>query len=99
MIPPPIPAPAIVRTTIMDVVLESDQRFMYFTGTGDTGDEFGLTNKPLAFGPIDGDAFRSVMFTSEGTLIDASGDPINGTVFLGTGADVDLGARSHHLRA
>ena len=74
------------NTRIMDVFLENDQRFLYFTGTGDTGDAFGVTNKPLAFGTIAG-TVPPVMFTSEGTLTDASGDPINGTVFLGTGAD------------
>jgi type II secretory pathway pseudopilin PulG len=85
VIPPPVPAPPIVYTTIMDVVLEGDQRFIYFTGTGDTGDNFGLTNKPLAFGTGTGTA--AIMFTSEGTLVDSGGDAINGTVFLGTGSD------------
>jgi hypothetical protein len=28
------------------------------------------------------------MFTSEGTLVDVNGDPVNGTVFLATGTDV-----------
>jgi type II secretory pathway pseudopilin PulG len=74
-----------VKTPVMDVYLEGDQRFMYFTGMGDTGDGFGLTNNPLAFGTGTGTA--AVMFTSEGTLVDTSGDPINGTVFLGSGPD------------
>jgi Tfp pilus assembly protein FimT len=86
VIPPPIPAPAIVRTTVMDVVLESDQRFLYFSPTGDTGDGFGLTNAPLAF--ASNVTLPTVMFTSEGTLINTSGDPVNGTVFLATGADL-----------
>jgi Tfp pilus assembly protein FimT len=70
--------------TVMDLYLEGNQRFMYFDATGDTKDGFGLTNKPLAFHkttmttPI-------VMFTSEGTLVDATGDPVNGTVFLAVG--------------
>lgn len=85
VIPPPIPAPPIVRTTIMDVVLESDQRFMYFTGNGDTDDGFGLINSPLAF--ASDVTLPTIMFTSEGTLINTSGDPVNGTVFLGTGDD------------
>ena len=87
VIPPPIPAPAIVRTTIMDAFLESNQKFMYFTGTGDTDDGFGLTNTPAGVRPADV-TLPTIMFTSEGTLINTSGDPVNGTVFLGTGADV-----------
>jgi type II secretory pathway pseudopilin PulG len=77
-----------VQTTVMDVFLEGDQKFQYFTGMGDTGDAFGLTNKPLAFGTVTGPT-PAIMFTSEGTLVDASGDSINGTVFLGTGADLN----------
>ena len=74
--------------TVMDVQLEGNQRFLYFSSmTADTGDGFGLTNKPLAFGTVPA-ATPTIMFTSEGTLVDASGDPINGTIFLGTGDDV-----------
>jgi Tfp pilus assembly protein FimT len=82
-----IAVPAVPNTTIMTVTLENDQRFIYFTATGDTPDLFGLTNKPLAFGPVAG-TVPLVMFTSEGTLVNTAGDPINGTVFLGTGSDV-----------
>jgi len=78
--PPPNP-------TIMDVYLENNQKFLYFSATGDTDDGFGLTNSPLAFGTTAG-TIPLVMFTSEGTLVNTSGDPINGTVFLGSGSDV-----------
>ena len=79
--------------TVMDVYLEGGQRFMYFSAmTADTPDLFGLTNKPLAFGAVAGPT-PTIMFTSEGTLTDGSGDPINGTVFLGTGNDI-LSARA-----
>jgi len=76
--------------TVMDVQLEGGQRFLYFAamGTVDTGDTFGLTNKPLAFGTIAA-ATPTIMFTSEGTLVDATGDPTNGTIFLGTGNDIN----------
>ena len=47
---------------------------------------FGLTNVPLAFGTVIA-PLPTIMFTSEGTLVDSSGDPVNGTVFLGTGID------------
>jgi hypothetical protein len=46
----------------------------------DTPDRFGGADPPpaaIAFG-----ASVTRMFTSEGTLIDSNGDPINGTVFM-----------------
>ena len=73
--------------TVMDVFLAENQKFQYFTGMIDTPDLFGRTNAPLAFGPVSG-TVPTIMFTSEGTLVDVSGDPINGTIFLGTGADL-----------
>lgn len=72
--------------TVADVYFEGAQEYTYFAGTGDTGDTFGLVNKPLAFGPTQG-TLPTIMFTSEGTLIDASGDPVNGTIFLGRPGD------------
>ena len=73
--------------TLIDTTLEGGQKFTYLTATGDTQDGFGLTNKPLAFGSSPA-ATPTIMFTSEGTLVDTSGDPINGTIFLATGTDV-----------
>jgi prepilin-type N-terminal cleavage/methylation domain-containing protein len=72
------------NTTIIDTYLSDNQRFQYFTGMSDTPDAFGTTNAPLAFGPTAG---TTVMFTSEGTLVDPTGDSINGTIFLGLGSD------------
>jgi hypothetical protein len=72
----------------MDVFLEANQRFQYFTGMADTPDKFGRINVPVAFPPLSV-VTPTIMFTSEGTLVDVSGDPINGTVFLGTGGDVN----------
>ena len=72
--------------TVMDVVLENGQQFVYYTGMADTPDLFGRTNVPLAFGTVAA-PLPTIMFTSEGSLVDASGDPINGTVFLATGSD------------
>ena len=71
--------------TLIDTTLENSQRFSYL-GTGDTGDTFGLTNKPLAFGTLVA-SVPTIMFTSEGTLVDVNGDAANGTVFLATGVD------------
>lgn len=69
-----IPGPA--TTLLSTTYLENNQEFMQFIGLPDTPDAFGVT------GPI---AFNSpkIIFTSEGTLVDSVGDPLNGTVFLG----------------
>jgi prepilin-type N-terminal cleavage/methylation domain-containing protein len=72
---------------IMDVYLENGQKFLKFSGLADTPDKFGLINSPLAFGPTQGSP-PTIMFTSEGTLVDPTGDPINGTVFVGTAGNV-----------
>ena len=71
--------------TLIDTTLENSQRFSYL-GTGDTGDTFGLTNNPLAFGTLAAST-PTIMFTSEGTLVDVNGDSTNGTIFLATGTD------------
>jgi type IV fimbrial biogenesis protein FimU len=67
----------VVTTLVSTTYLESGLKFMQFAGNGDTGDAFGVSG-PIAF------ASTPVMFTSEGTFIDAMGDVLNGTVFLGT---------------
>lgn len=74
------------NTTIVDVSLENRLEFLYVSGMGDTPEAFGLTNTPIAFGPVVG-TVPTIMFTSEGTLVDSSGDTINGTLFLGTPGD------------
>jgi Tfp pilus assembly protein FimT len=74
------------NTTIVDVYLDNDQKFLSFTGMIDTPDGFGLTNKPTAFGTTQG-VIPTIMFTSEGTLVDTTGDTINGTLFFGAPND------------
>ena len=68
-------------TPLRSVKLENGMRFLRVPGVPDTPD---LASPPdprqpgaIAFGPS---ATRA--FTSEGTLIDANGDVLNGTVFL-----------------
>jgi prepilin-type N-terminal cleavage/methylation domain-containing protein len=71
--------PAANGTTILrTVVLEGRVQFLLVPGVPDTPDLFGRATA-TAFGPS---LTRS--FTSEGTLIDANGDPLNGTIFLAT---------------
>jgi Tfp pilus assembly protein FimT len=73
--------PAANGTTIQQtVILENRVQFRLVPAVPDTPDRFGGGNPPpnaIAFGPS-----VTRMFTSEGTLIDSNGDPINGTVFM-----------------
>ncbi len=73
----PGPATTIVRT----LELEGRMRIGLAPGVPDTPDLFGNASA-TAFGPT---PFR--MFTSEGTLVDANGDVLNGTLFLADSAD------------
>ena len=70
-----IPGPA--TTVLSTTYLENSQEFKQFVGLPDTPDAFGVSG-PIAFG-----GSPKIIFTSEGTLVDSVGDPLNGTVFLG----------------
>ena len=70
-----IPGPA--TTIVADMFLEGGEKFLQFTGVGDTPDYFGALG-PIAFG-----SSPTIMFTSEGTFVDSVGDTLNGTVFMG----------------
>jgi prepilin-type N-terminal cleavage/methylation domain-containing protein len=59
------------------VDLEGGLQFIQFTGQGDTPDLFGAGQAIAFSGPA------PHAFTSEGTFVDANGDPSNGTLFLG----------------
>jgi prepilin-type N-terminal cleavage/methylation domain-containing protein len=64
-------------TTILRTIeLENRVQFRLEPGVPDTPDLFG-NQAPIAFGPS-----ATRMFTSEGTFVDAAGDPLNGTAFL-----------------
>jgi len=64
-----------VTTVLMNVALEGGAQFALTAGVPDTPDGFGAAS-PIAF------SAATVMFTTDGTLIDSGGTPINGTVFL-----------------
>ncbi|HVC21476.1 MAG TPA: type II secretion system protein [Vicinamibacterales bacterium] len=65
-------------TTVLSLVpLESGVQFMQFPGVPDTPDAFGDASA------VDFGNATSMMFTSDGTFIDQTGTPLNGTVFLG----------------
>jgi hypothetical protein len=58
------------------VLLEGGVQFRLIPNVADTPDNFGM-NAPIDFG-----AAATVQFNSDGTFIDQSGNPINGTIFL-----------------
>ena len=64
-------------TTVMSsAILEGGVKYQVVSGVPDTPDAFGNAASP-DFGPAE-----AVMFGTDGMLIDAAGDPANGTVFL-----------------
>jgi Tfp pilus assembly protein FimT len=69
-------APGVVTTVLRSVALEGGATFSLAAGVPDTPDAFS-NNSPVAFG-----AAQAIMFGTDGMLIDASGNPLNGSVFL-----------------
>lgn len=69
-----IPGPT--TTVVQDLYLEDDLEFRVMPSVPDTPDLFGL-NGAVSFGPS-----ATRVFTSEGTFVDSTGDPLNGTVFM-----------------
>lgn len=65
-------------TTISTIYLEHNMQFLMFPGQGDTPDAFGRT-AALSFG-----AATSMMFTPDGMFVDQTGNPLNGSIFLGS---------------
>jgi prepilin-type N-terminal cleavage/methylation domain-containing protein len=63
-------------TNVLKTVLDNGLTYMKFTGLPDTPDAFGGSGA-IAFNS------PTIEFTSDGSLLDSSGDPINGTVFFG----------------
>jgi hypothetical protein len=65
-------------TVLYTAVLENRTQFLLFPGQPDTPDGFGR-NQAVWFGAGVG----AVMFTADGMLTDAAGNPVNGSIFLG----------------
>jgi prepilin-type N-terminal cleavage/methylation domain-containing protein len=63
-------------TTLRTVELENRVEFRLEPGVPDTPDGFGNASA------LDFDTVGPWMFTSEGTFVNNTGDPINGTVFM-----------------
>lgn len=64
-------------TVLANSFLQHNSQFMLFPGQPDTPDGFG-NPAPISFSGA-----ASVMFTADGLLTDAAGQPVNGSVFLG----------------
>jgi type II secretory pathway pseudopilin PulG len=65
--------------------IENTVSFMTFAGEPDTPDAYGIPAVPagIEFEGVVGGPPIGMQFQSDGTLTDANGTPINGTVFLG----------------
>ncbi len=63
-------------TVVGSVVFESGARYLLTPGLPDTPDGFGRTQA------VDFGAATAVMFSSDGTCIDQTGNPVNGTIFV-----------------
>jgi prepilin-type N-terminal cleavage/methylation domain-containing protein len=74
--------PAVV-TLVTDVILENGHNFHKFAGMLDTPDQFGSGTA------IEFDGPGPPMFTSDGSLVDANGDPSNGTLLIGRSESKD----------
>jgi prepilin-type N-terminal cleavage/methylation domain-containing protein len=70
-----VPGPA--TTVVSNTYLDNGQTYMKFTGVPDTPDAFG-NSTAIYFGVT-----PTIRFTSDGSLLDSSGDPVNGSVFFG----------------
>jgi hypothetical protein len=69
-------------TELSRVTLEGPLTYRLTPGVPNTPDAFNL-----AASAIDFPNALSLLFTSEGTFVDQTGDPVNGTVFLGEPSD------------
>ena len=65
------------QTLVSQAVLEHNTQYWLFAGQPDTPDGFG---RPTA---ISFSGAATVMFTADGMLTDAAGNPVNGSIFLG----------------
>jgi prepilin-type N-terminal cleavage/methylation domain-containing protein len=71
-----IEVPSNAATVVSTTTLENGYKFERFPSLPDTPDRFGGT-AAISFGPS-----PTRLFTSEGSLVDAGGDVLNGSMFL-----------------
>jgi Tfp pilus assembly protein FimT len=65
------------NTILSTVTLENSIEFRQFGGIPDSPDHFG-NNLPVDFGGA-----ARMIFLTDGSLVDAQGNPLNGSIFLG----------------
>jgi prepilin-type N-terminal cleavage/methylation domain-containing protein len=65
------------RTVLSTVTLENGVEFLLFSGVPDTPDSFGRGDA------VDFGGSNTLIFLSDGTLVDDAGNPVHGSVFLG----------------
>jgi type II secretory pathway pseudopilin PulG len=75
----------LTKTVVVDSPLPGETQFFKFSGAPDTPDLFGNG------AAIDFDGPEPHMFASDGTFVDANGDPSNGTIFIGKPGQNDTG--------
>ena len=63
-------------TTLSTVSFEGGVVYGLISGVGDTPDAFGIHSA------VDFGAANKILFNSDGTLIDQTGNPLNGTVYV-----------------
>ena len=63
-------------TVLTNVAFEGNAQYSLVSGVSDTPDGFG-NSSAISFGSA-----ATIMFATDGTLIDNNGSPVNGTVFL-----------------
>jgi prepilin-type N-terminal cleavage/methylation domain-containing protein len=64
-------------TVLSTVTMQNNNRFQQFGGVPDTPDTFG-NGAAISFSGL-----SPWIFLSDGTLVDSSSNPVNGTIFLG----------------
>ena len=69
--------PSGTLTLVQSFTIDNGMRFLKFAAVPDTPDKFGATSAYSFTGTL------PVMFSSDGSLIDSSGDVSNGTIFVG----------------
>ena len=76
--------------TVVDMLASKASKSSSRMGLPDTPDHFGGATTAINFTGV-----RPVMFTSDGSLIDAAGDVTNGTVFIAKPSNHGDRARDH----
>lgn len=78
-----VEVPGGALTTVQEFTLDNGMHFLKFDGLPDTPDKFGAASATAFSGAA------PVMFSSDGSLVDANGDVVNGSIFVGLPQQAD----------